>query len=226
MKPQLFNLVKMELYSAKNYLMWYFLVPIIYPTLIRYQGNLNALSYLVTISLAGYLLCTGFAQSDEKYKTGIMLNTLPVKRNDIINARFVSLYLVYAGITLVFILTETVEHFVAPHLYGPMNFSVIPAGILFVSLFNAVQIPVYYAFDIRKSGPICIMTLALLFALIVHFLEQTWIDAVLVKMDTVIINFSLLFAAIIICLISSSISKIIYKKKSFKSISLINKIIS
>ena len=105
MKPQLFNLVKMELYSAKKSIMWYFLVPVIYPTLIRYQGNLSALSYLITIALIGYILCTGFAQSDEKYKTGIMLNTLPVKRNDIINARYVSLYLVYAGVTLVFIIT-------------------------------------------------------------------------------------------------------------------------
>lgn len=215
MKPQLFNLVKMELYSSKKSIMWYFLVPIIYPTLIRYQGKLNALSYLVTISLIGYILCTGFAQSDEKYKTGIMLNILPVKRNDIINARYISLYIVYAGITLVFILTETIEHLAAPNLYSAMNFSVIPAGILFVSLFNAVQIPLYYIFDIRKSGIICIIILALFFALIVHFLEDAWIDAVLAKMDTIIINFSLLFAAIIIYLISSSISKIIYKQKEF-----------
>ncbi len=215
MKPQLFNLVKMELYSAKKYLMWYFLVPIIYPALIRYQANLSALSYLVCIALVGYILCTGFAQSDEKYKTGIMLNTLPVKRKDIINARFISLYLVYVGITLVHILSKTILHFAAPHLYDAMNFSVIPAGIVFVSLFNAVQIPLYYIFDIRKSGIISIIVLFCLFALIVHFLEQAWIVAILVKMDTIIINFSLMIVAAIIFLIASSISKIIYKQKEF-----------
>ncbi|MFT8318249.1 MAG: ABC-2 transporter permease [Sporolactobacillus sp.] len=215
MKPQLFNLVRMELYSAKRSLMWYFLVPVIYPTLIRYQGNLSALSYLVTIALIGYILCTGFAQSDEKYKTGIMLNTLPVKRNDIINARFVSLYLVYAAVTLVFILTEIVEHWAAPNLYGAMNFSVIPAGILFVSLFNGVQIPLYYIFDIRKSAILCIIILAVLFGLIVHLLELTWIDAILAQMDTVLINISMLIVATFIYLIASTISKIIYRHKEF-----------
>ena len=215
MKPQLFNLVKMELYSAKKYLMWYFLVPIIYPALIRYESNLSALSYLVCIALVGYILCTGFAQSDEKYKTGIMLNTLPVKRKDIINARFISLYLVYAAITLVYILSKVILHFAAPNLYDAMNFSVIPAGILFVSLFNAVQIPLYYLFDIRKSGIVSMIVLFCLFALIVHFLEQPWIVDILIKMDTIKINISLLIVAVFIYLIANSISKIIYRQKEF-----------
>ena len=218
MKSQLFHIVKMELMSAKKNLLMFLIIPLIYPALIRTNGKLDDVSYLLCIAIVGLILFNGFAESDEKYKTGIMLNTLPIKRNDIINARFISLCLVYAGITLVYFLSASALHFVEPDLYGAMNLSLIPAGILLVSLINVVQIPLYYLFDLQKSRVISFIVMFGIIALISYLSTQVWLEAFIrhfTKMNLVMINVSLLISAAIIYIIACSVSKKLYQHKEF-----------
>ncbi len=217
MKSQLFHLVKMELFSSKKSLPMFILFPIFYPAFFR-DGKTDILSYIFCIAIVGFLLFNGFAETDEKFKTGIMLNTLPVKRSEIIDARFISLYIVYAVITVVYFLAAAALHVIKPDIFGIMNLSVIPMGLVIVSVINVIQMPLYYIFDIQKSRMMSILIMFGIIILITFMFMQSWITPIInyfSAMSTAFINIILLLIAAIIFTVNRSVSERIYLKKEF-----------
>lgn len=218
MKSQLFNLVKMALMASKKNLYLFFIMPLIYPALFRGTGNLDVISYLFCIGMVGFLLFNGFAESDEKFKTDIMLNTLPVKRNEIIQARFVSMYITYTVITLLYILSATILHNVKPEMFGIFNLSSIPIGLVLVSLINLVQIPLYYILDIQKSRVIGMIIMFGAIALISYLSTKSWLENFIqyfYKMNLAFRNCVFLLFAVLVYVIACRISEKAYQRKEF-----------
>lgn len=217
MKSQTMRLVRMEILSSKKHLVMIILVPLLYPVVLPFKG-FTAVAYIFSTAMVGYLLFTGFAECDEKFKTGIMLNTLPVKRNEIILARFVSLYIIYALATVLVILSAFALHIFMPQNYDAFDFNAIPIGLVVVSIMNAFQIPLYYLFDVQKSR---IISLFLMFGplfLTSFFTSKGWFTSALryfTSLNDFFRNCVFLLTAAIVFVISLTITEKIYLRKEF-----------
>lgn len=216
MKSQLMNLVALELYASKKHLYLFFIVPAVYPALFRGSAGSDVVSYLFCTCICGFLLFTGFAESDEKYKTNIMLNLLPVKRSEIVNARYLSMYIVYAGVTLIYIVSAMLLHIVKPDLFVVYHFSAIPIGLLALSVINAVQVPLYYVLDLQKSrliGTLIMFGVIVVLGLISSKGLLTPPLHAFAAMNEAARNCILLISAAIIFVLSSMVTETIYRRK-------------
>lgn len=218
MKSKLWDLVKMDLLASKKSLLLNLLIPLIYPAFFRSHNETDILSYLFCICLCGFLLFNGFAEMDEKFKTGILLNTLPIKRTDIVTSRFISMYIVYTGTTLLYLLSGAVLHAFAPQLFDIIELSTIPVCLLVVSLINAIQIPLYYVLDLQKSRTVGIILMFGTIALCAYLSEVGWVRnffQYFTQMNIAVKNCVFLICAVIIFMVARSVTQAIYKRKEF-----------
>lgn len=216
MRSQLTNLIKMELMSTKKNLLIYLLVPLVYPTLFRGAENTSVVSFLFCIAIIGFILFNGFAETDEKYKTGIMLNTLPVKRKEIIQARFISMVIVYAAITLVYMLSATALHLTYPQIFGSFHPEAIPVALVLVSFINAIQVPLYYVLDIQKSRIISMIFMFGIITLVSYLANQSGFAALIKDFSSLSLmlrNTMLLIVAAIIYMITCMVSQKLYERR-------------
>lgn len=136
-----------------------------------------------------------------------MLNLLPVKRSEIVKARYLTMYIVYVGVTLVYILSATALHIIKPNLFAIFNFNIIFLGVLVLSLINAVQIPIYYILDLQKSR---IISMSIMFITIIAFtfllssgIVSTHISSFL-ELNHFFQNCIFIFCAVIVYITSSA----------------------
>lgn len=208
----------MDLVASKKSLLLNIVIPLFYPAFFRTHGSLDVLSYLFCISLCGFLLFNGFAEMDEKYKTGILLNTLPVNRAEIVTSRFISMYVVYGSATLLYLASAAVLHLVMPQSYGIFDMNAIPAGLLVASLVNAIQIPLYYVLDLQKSRTAGIFLMFGTIGLYAYLSEMSWVkNSVLsfTRMNVAMRSCVFLIFAAIIFTSACIITEKIYQRREF-----------
>ena len=216
MKSQLLNLVRMDLYASKRSLWIALLIPMIYPAFFRGENGMDAVSYLFCICMCGYMLFAGFAAMDEKFKTAIFLNTLPVKRDEIIASRYLAMYIVYAITTLIYVVAVTLLHLYKPASFGAFDFGVIPISLFVLSLVNAIQIPLYYVLDLQTSRIISLLLVLASVALLSQAFEAGWLSPLaqsLSHTSPALINGIFLILTVIVFTAACLITQAIYKRK-------------
>jgi ABC-2 type transport system permease protein len=107
----MFNLVLKDiLIQKKTFVLGLFYIPIM---AIAFQHSVTSMIPAGIVGLTYIVLITACAY-DDKYKTDIMLNSLPLHRNSIVLARYMSLFLYYVIGVLDYVLFTAVIS--TPHI--------------------------------------------------------------------------------------------------------------
>lgn len=145
---------------------------IIMPVLIFVsKGNTDVLSAYFVI--ATYVWIMSLCQVDERNKSDILLNSLPIKRTTIVSARYLSIF-VFTGIN--FIIYFFVSKILSlPNLsitFSPLTLSDFLFTISAIVIFNCIYFPFYFKYGYAKTG---IINFTLLFSLfyLKAFLEKS-----------------------------------------------------
>lgn len=178
--------------------------------------------YVVSPVIVTYLLITNAVNYDEKNKTEIIFNSLPLKRNDIVISKYISIFVfVIIGIIYSIIIGCVGKTTGLPMFSGSISLVDIFLILISVCIFGSIFFPPYFKFGYIKARIFNIM----LFMMIL-FLPMLFIDSpsnILVQKFNYFINstsslmrYSLaLIIGLIIFISSVMISIQIYKNKEF-----------
>lgn len=114
--------------------------------------SLGGTMYIAAVVAFVYLLVSGAFAYDDKYKSDIMLNSLPIKRENIVMAKYISMF-VY---TILGIITFTLISYIIPILNIPLKtypvtLEVIVEAILGVCLMNSIFFPLMFKLGYTKA---------------------------------------------------------------------------
>lgn len=120
--------------------------------------NFAAVVIMVGMAYMGLIVTSS---ADETNKADILLNSLPLRRHEIVLAKYLSIF-VYSAIGMVIYLLVAAATKVLGfpiHVY-PINFKAVIYGILAVSFLNGIYLPLMFKFGHGFSG---IMYIILIF---------------------------------------------------------------
>lgn len=118
--------------------------------LVAFQGmgeamlpmGLVALTYMLSMTSCGY---------EEKNKSDIMLNSLPVKRANIIAAKYMSVFVYFAMGMLVYALfSKIIIMAQIPLKTYPITLEAFIGGFVAVSMMTGIWLPIYFKFGYMK----------------------------------------------------------------------------
>ncbi|WP_347490305.1 ABC-2 transporter permease [Desulfoscipio sp. XC116] len=122
---------------------------VIYPT------ALTAITYMLLLTSCAY---------DEKNKADVMLNSLPLKRADIVLAKYLSVIAYIVIGTVAYWLIATVIALTGlPVKVHPISLEGLAGGLLSIALLNGVFLPLYFKFGYIKIKFLNLILFFLLF---------------------------------------------------------------
>ncbi len=166
----------------------------------------------------------GFAY-DDKSKSDIMLNSLPIKRENIVMSKYISLFVYIAIGTIAYIAVSFVISLLnTPIKTYPVTIELIVSAVLAVSLLNSISFPLIFKLGYVKAKVFnMIFFLTFLFGvpLLIDFVSKadsevtTAVGTFLLNQSDVAIASELLALSLVFLLISYGISVRLYKKREF-----------
>ncbi len=118
--------------------------------LVAFQGmgeamlpmGLVALTYMLSMTSCGY---------EEKNKSDIMLNSLPIKRTNIVAAKYLSVFVYFAmGMIAYVLFTKVIIMIQVPLKTYPITLEAFIGGFVAVSLMTGIWLPIYFKFGYMK----------------------------------------------------------------------------
>jgi ABC-2 type transport system permease protein len=148
----MFNLVLKDiLIQKKTFVLGLFYIPIM---AIAFQHSVTSMIPAGIVGLTYIVLITACAY-DDKYKTDIMLNSLPLHRNSIVLARYMSLFLYYViGVLDYVLFTAVISTLGIPIKMQAISVEALIAALGAVVLVFSTYLPVFYKFGYIKSRTI------------------------------------------------------------------------
>ncbi|NLP13701.1 MAG: ABC-2 transporter permease [Clostridium sp.] len=185
------------------------------------EGNM----YTAAIVAFAYLLVMGGFAYDDKSKSDIMLNSLPIKRENVVMAKYISIFAYIAIGTIAYIVItfgiSTLNMYVKTY---PVTLELIVGAVFAVSLLNSISFPLIFKLGYTKARVLnMILFISIFFGapLLVNFFSKPnseFITAVvnfLKNQSDVAIASGLLALSFLFLLISYMISVKLYKGRDF-----------
>jgi len=181
--------------------------------------------YTAAIVAIVYLMVSGGFAYDDKSKSDIMLNSLPIKRENIVMSKYISLFVYIAIGTIAYIAVSFVISLLnTPIKTYPVTIELIVSAVLAVSLLNSISFPLIFKLGYVKAKVFnMIFFLTFLFGvpLLIDFVSKadsevtTAVGTFLLNQSDVAIASELLALSLVFLLISYGISVRLYKKREF-----------
>lgn len=144
----MYHLLKKDLLISKRYLVLTFLATGVCLYLI--SEALEGLPLAFWAASLSYFLIVSTNKADEKNNNGRMLASLPVRRLDIITAKYVGIIMFYAIIFLFTIFWRVLWDIIFPQSQLPwLSMQSIIISLVVVFIYYAIYYPVFFAFGAR-----------------------------------------------------------------------------
>lgn len=185
--------------------------------------NFAAVVIMVGMAYMGLIVTSS---ADETNKADILLNSLPLRRHEIVLAKYLSIFVYSAiGIAIYLLVAAATKVLCFPIYVYPINFKAVIYGILAVSFLNAIYFPLMFKFGHGFSG---IMYIILIFGFsygisyVIRLFEklvnydwfQNIVSFIMNQSDTVKMLF-ITALALIILTVSCLLSVKFYKNREF-----------
>ena len=224
MIKEITNIIKKDILNNKSMIL---MVLLIYIPLfsLAFSTLMNGIqnAYTTIITLSAYIWIINSLMSDEKYKTDILLNTLPIRRSSIVIAKTLLSDILFVGAAAIFTILGGLNALLLPPdivIYEIPTVQTLCLSLVIISLFGLVNIPLAYKFGYQKSRVIGIIALLILIVCVTMgiALSTLFIESVLpsnfASLTFIIISGSLVLSAVI-QLLTYAVSIKIYRKKDF-----------
>jgi len=193
MRSNFLNFTKMQI-SSLSQIVWLQLLCIaLYPMFFNrinvYNDLANVIIYAAGLLMLSYLLLRNFAFNDEKYKTKLLFNILPVTPTTIIGARGMIIYLFCLIASPLLILFSGITHAIKPEMFAIVQMHILPYGLLLVTVFMPIEFLIFYMFEAQKAdiiGVLAIFPYMALMALLYKYLMHSplWIAVFIIAIFT------------------------------------------
>ncbi|EET84348.1 conserved hypothetical protein, partial [Clostridium carboxidivorans P7] len=129
------------------------LISVLYALFFAFCFQSNASMIFVMIpTMIPYMLILGACGFDDKNKSEIMLNSLPIDRTTLVIAKYLSsLFFIFMGILLSFVFTTLLNFLGFVHMNRLMNLEDILSITIGILAICCVYFPFYFKFGYQKS---------------------------------------------------------------------------
>ena len=145
----MYNLVLKDLLIQKKNLLLGAVYNVFFIFVMQYMGFLI---YPAAITAFSHMLVVTACSYDDKNKADVMLNSLPLKRSNIVLAKYISIF-IYATIgTIIYLATIPFISIIGfpIHVY-PISVEGLAGTLFSISLFNSIYFPFYFKYGYIKS---------------------------------------------------------------------------
>lgn len=193
--------------------------------LVAFQGmgeamlpmGMIALTYMLSMTSCGY---------EEKNKSDIMLNSLPIKRTNIVAAKYMSVFVYFAmGMIVYALFTKIMIMIQVPLKPYPITLEAFIGGFVAVSFMTGIWLPIYFKFGYMKLRVLNFVLFFLFFfgtSYLTRFFKEKqnsqWVQNIINFLDSqgdIIITLAIIAIVIIFLLISYGLSIKFYSKREF-----------
>lgn len=145
----MYNLVVKDILVQKKQLIFAFVYILL--IMVAFQSMGEAMFSAGVIAFTHMLLLTSCAY-EEKNKTDVMLNSLPLKKSTIVLAKYLSVFVYFVMGTVAYIvLTYLVNIFEIPLKIYPLTLESFVGGLAGVSLLSGVYLSIFFKMGYLKS---------------------------------------------------------------------------
>lgn len=217
------NMLRKEWISYRKTMVWAFFYLLLFAISFRAMTGGVQASYVTTVTLAVYMVSVGSIQNDEKNKVDSLLGVLPLKRDDVVRAKFLLSDLFLAAGLMMYCILGGGNRLLFPDvdIFEIPKFSTAAAAFLSTSFLNLVTIPVAYRFGTNRGRILVALLGASVFGgvlaggIITGMLTDLEFNAMAFPLTETGIGLLMLAAGIVIQGIGFFISLKIYRKKEF-----------
>lgn len=220
----MFSLILKDILISKKILLFTAAFLIVWvPTFPEEARNFAAVVIMVGMAYMGLIVTSS---ADETNKADILLNSLPLKRHEIVLAKYLSIFVYSAiGIAIYLLVAAATKVLGFPIYVYPINFKAVIYGVLAVSFLNGIYLPLMFKFGHGFSG---IMYIILIFGffygisyvirlfkkLVNYDWFQSIVSFIMNQSDTVKMLF-IIALALIVMTVSCLLSVKFYKNREF-----------
>jgi ABC-type transport system involved in multi-copper enzyme maturation permease subunit len=147
----MFNLVYKDILVQKRSILIALLYGAVF-TLTFSRSDRPETIFVAVPSVIGYLFVTYACAYDDKNKSEIILNSLPISRKDIVISKYLSIFLyIFIGVCVAFIFTTAVKYLKFGNINRLMNLEDILGCFISISFLCSIYYPIYFKFGYLKS---------------------------------------------------------------------------
>lgn len=193
--------------------------------LVAFQGMGEAMFPMGLVAFT-YLLSMTACAYEEKNKAELLLNSLPIKRVDIVTAKYLSMILyTILGMFSYKVMTTIINLVNIPLKTYPLSLEIIIGSLAAVCLMTGIWFPIYFKFGYMKMRIATFVLFFLFFfgsSLMTSFLktrqDSQWVDGIISFFESqndIVIALVLLLIIVLYMLLSFSLSVWFYNKREF-----------
>ena len=143
-----YHLIKKDLLVQKHSILAAFALIVFFSITL---SNLGPVGMTVGIVAITYQFVLGASALEEKVNSDIILISLPIKKNIIVLAKYLSIY-VYAACAIVgFLIIYLLTHLLNVPLEMPITLEAIAGSLIAITLFFSISFPLIFKFGYLKS---------------------------------------------------------------------------
>lgn len=188
--------------------------------------SVGEMTFTCAITAFSYILVMGGFAYDDKNKADIMLNSLPLKRYNIVLAKYISLFIFVAiGSVIYFILEMVLRGTGFPFKTYPITIEAFIGAIFAVSIMHSIYFPVIFKLGYTKAKVINFVMFFVFFFGISQLINYIYVNkntgfvrkvlAFFESRSDYLIVLAITAVAALLLLISYTISLRVYKKREF-----------
>jgi len=193
--------------------------------LVAFQGMGEAMFPMGLVAFT-YLLSMTACAYEEKNKAELLLNSLPIKRVDIVTAKYLSMILyTILGMFAYKVMTTIINLVNIPLKTYPLSLEIIIGSLAVVCLMTGIWFPIYFKFGYMKMRIATFVLFFLFFfgsSLMTSFLktrqDSQWVEGIInffESQNDFIITLVLLSIIVLYMLLSFLLSMWFYNKREF-----------
>ncbi|MDF2880831.1 MAG: hypothetical protein K0R54_1388 [Clostridiaceae bacterium] len=179
-----------------------------------FQKNYGVSIFLCFLSI--YLLTVYANAYDFKYNSELMINSMPVNRNVVVTAKYLSVVIFLICAVAITLVTGIIIHFADTVLISKMmNIDTIVIEFFIVSIYYSIFLPVYFKLGYLKSRWVNFITMGIIGGFISLASEISKNNKIFFGNAELVQNTMLIGISIIFIVVSFLISIKIYFNKEF-----------
>jgi ABC-2 type transport system permease protein len=209
------HLIKKELTANVRYMLIGILGFIVYMFIVATTGPGP---FMICIVFCFYTISSTNLILDERYKIELLLSTLPIKRRDIVLSKFLMIIVIFVGCFVLYSLLAFVSRTLGYDKVPPLNRLSASIGLMTISLFNGVTLPLAYKFGAQATRYVSFILFFGVFFLsgFIGKLDLSAVGGFLQNLSELQLSLLIVVLAVIINVVSYMFSESIYAKKDFK----------
>lgn len=184
--------------------------------------SLGPAAFSTGIVVSTYMLALGACAYEDKNKSDIMINSLPIKRSTIVLAKYLSVFIFFAIAIVSYMVSASIINVLKlPVKVFPITLEGFIGALFAVSLISSIYFPVFFKMGYIKSRIVNFIMFFAVFAginILVQNRESVfmqWVFNLLSSQSDNIIAVSIAAFAALIIILSYAISVIFYKNREF-----------